>query len=57
MRPATLVWRAELPKGTMPECYVGVDVTGEIITGWTWICYRVTLNRQTGKILTEVFTK
>jgi hypothetical protein len=52
-----VVWTAQLPENTYPGCFVAVSVHGKTIKANTWSCYLVTLDKQTGKILTSEFTK
>jgi hypothetical protein len=52
-----VVWTAELPAHTNPDCFVGVQLDGNTIRARTFSGYLVTLDHHAGKILTIKFTK
>jgi hypothetical protein len=54
-----LVWEAELPPGTMADCFVDVLETMEsgALRANTFSCYRVILDPRNGRIIASVFTK
>ena len=45
-----VVWTAELPSNTTPDCVVSVRMDGCVIRANTWSGWLVTLDGQTGKI-------
>jgi outer membrane protein assembly factor BamB len=51
------IWKAELPRGTCPDFFTDVRADGTTITANTWSCFMVTLDRETGTILSAQFTK
>ena len=51
----TVAWRASAPD--LPDTFVSVRWEAGNLIGWTWGCYSVTLNPQTGQIEKSVFTK
>ncbi len=51
------IWKAELPQGSSPDCFTDVRVDGTAIRANTWSCFVVTLDRNTGGILSAEFTK
>jgi outer membrane protein assembly factor BamB len=53
----TVVWEAELPMYTSPNCFVGLRADESTIKASTWSGHLVTLDEQTGKILHIKFTK
>jgi hypothetical protein len=50
-------WRAHLPKGTVPDSFVDVEVEGGTIVASTWSCYRMVLDANTGATVSVKFTK
>ena len=52
------VWTADLPTNVaLSDAYVDVALEDGRLFAWSWSCYRVELNIDTGKIETSVFTK
>jgi len=52
-----IIWIAELPKNTGPDCFLSVKVENGAVVANTWSCYALTLDISSGKILEQVFTK
>ena len=52
-----LVWKATLPKNTVPDTFTGVRLDGDAVRAYAWSGYSLTLDRTTGKTLKCVFTK
>jgi outer membrane protein assembly factor BamB len=52
-----LMWTAELPENTGPDCFTGADIAGNAIRAHTWSCFALTLDPRTGKTLATCFTK
>ena len=51
------LWRAHLPKDTVPDSLVDVKVAGNTIIAWTWSSYRMVLDAHTGVAVSVEFTK
>src|SRR5438046_1181703 len=54
-RDGSVVWRAELPDLGV-DSYVDFELSGEL-KAWSWSCYRVTLDLDSGRITSRTFTK
>jgi hypothetical protein len=52
-----VVWTARLPENIYPARFVAVSVNGETTRANSWSCHSVTLDKQTGKIVTSEFTR
>jgi len=52
-----VIWRAELPDTSGPDAYVTASLQGQTLVANSWSCFRVTIDLQTGKILSQKFTK
>jgi hypothetical protein len=50
-------WKAELPKNSGPDRFVGIVLDGEHIRASTWSCFTLWLDPLTGKTLRAVFAK
>ena len=48
-------WRASLP--TSPDSFVDVKAVENSIFAWTWSCYRLEINVDTGATISMEFTK
>ena len=53
----SVVWRAELPETSTLDAYVAVQLGNEGLTANTWSGWLVTLDSNTGRILSTRFTK
>jgi|GEM_PF-6796463 len=51
----TVLWTAQLPSST--DVFSDVDFRDDSLVAWSWDGYRVTLDTETGSILTKIFTK
>jgi hypothetical protein len=51
------LWRAHLPKDTVPDSFVDVKVEGDSIVAWTWSSYRMVLDAHTGETVRVELTK
>ncbi len=51
------VWIAELPTRSEPDSYVEAQIEGNRVIAWSWSCYRVELNIDSGAIEKSFFTK
>jgi hypothetical protein len=52
------VWRASLP--TIPgdhDAYVDAEIRDGRLFAWSWSCFRVELNIESGRIENSIFTK
>jgi hypothetical protein len=54
-RDGTVVWTAKLYQ--THDSFVEAELGEEGLIAGTWSCIRVTMNPQTGEVLSEVFTK
>jgi hypothetical protein len=54
-RDGTVVWTAELYEPI--DEFVSAKLGEEGLIAHTWSCFRVTMNPQTGQVISEVFTK
>ncbi len=52
-----IIWTARLPERTSPDSFVDVYLDGNVLSANTWSCFHVTLDGNTGALLTETFTK
>jgi len=52
-----LIWTAQLPNDTLPDCFASARMDGPLILANTWSCFAVTIDPKTGKTLSSVFTK
>lgn len=54
----SIAWIADIPDTGDQECYLSMDLgpAGTILAN-TWLCYRVSIDAGTGKILGKSFTK
>ncbi len=52
-----IIWTAQLPELTNPDDFVDVSFHGNVLAANTWSCFLVTLDVNTGKLLTSAFTK
>jgi hypothetical protein len=54
-----VVWRAELPPGDDPDAFVGAGWTKNkrSIQAWTWSSFWMIIDRDTGAIRSQTFTK
>jgi hypothetical protein len=53
----SVVWRAELPETSEWDAYVAVQLGKDGLTANSWSCWYVTLDPDTGRILSARFTK
>jgi hypothetical protein len=51
----SIIWRASLPTGD--DTYTAAEMDGEKLVAWSWQCYRVQIDIETGRILEQTFTK
>jgi hypothetical protein len=52
------LWVAELPTGSGDnDAYVNAEVREGRVFAWSWSCYRVELNLDSGTIENSIFTK
>jgi hypothetical protein len=49
------VWKAELPD--QPDSFVDFELTPKGLRAWTWSCWMLKLNLETGKIIEREFVK
>jgi hypothetical protein len=54
-RDGTVVWTAKLYQPI--DAFMDAELGEEGLIAGTWSCIRVTMNPQTGEVLSEVFTK
>ena len=52
-----VIWRAELPDGTSPDCFVAVRLEGGSLIAATWSGYSTVLDPTGGKHLGSTFVK
>lgn len=52
-----IVWTAELPTRSENDAYVEAQIEGNQVIAWSWSCFRVKLNLESGVIEDTVFTK
>jgi hypothetical protein len=52
-----IAWAAELPTTSSTDAYVAFDLDGEALAGNSWSGHRVVLDRDTGRIVEQSFTK
>ena len=51
------VWVAQLPTRSEPDAYTNAQIEGTRVVAWSWSCYRVELNIESGSIENSIFTK
>lgn len=56
-RDGAVMWIAELPENTVPDCFVSVMLEADIIKAGTWSCYSIMLDPATGRIQSQIFVK
>jgi hypothetical protein len=54
-RDGTVVWTAGLYQ--THDSFVDAELREEGLIAYTWSCFRVTMNPETGQVISEVFTK
>jgi hypothetical protein len=52
-----ILWKAQLPSKSGPDCYTQVILDGDNIRAYAWSGYSILLDRETGKILATKFAK
>jgi len=57
VNPADISWQAELPTSSGPDCFTEVDVTDNMISAFSFSCFRCEIDICSGKIITKSFTK
>jgi len=50
------VWIAKLPTST-GDAYIDFEIVGQRVIAWSWSCFRVEMNIETGAIESSIFTK
>ncbi|MHC6592751.1 hypothetical protein [Arthrobacter sp. C152] len=54
----SIAWIAELPDTGNQECYLSMDLgPAGVVFANTWLCYRVSIDAGTGRVLGKEFTK
>src|SRR5262245_2185280 len=56
MASGEVVWIAELPTAS-DDTYTSVEIEDGRLVAWSWSCYRVELNIESGTIENSIFTK
>jgi hypothetical protein len=54
-RDGTIVWTAKLYQPI--DAFMDAELSPEGLIAGTWSCFRVTMNPETGQVISEVFTK
>ncbi len=52
-----VVWRAELPDSSGVDTYVSASLIDDCLIANSWSCFRVTIDKRTGLILSRISTK
>jgi outer membrane protein assembly factor BamB len=53
----SLRWKARLPAGSGPDCFVAVTLDGSAVCANTWSGFALWLDPDTGRTLRQAFTK
>lgn len=56
-KPPTLKYEAELPTMSGPDCYTQATVRQDVISAFSFSCFRCIIDMETGKIVKKTFTK
>jgi hypothetical protein len=56
-RDGFAVWTAPPPRGEMNDAWTAVRVDGRQVVAYSWSCYEVCLDLDTGAEITRSFTK
>jgi outer membrane protein assembly factor BamB len=51
----TVVWKADLPE--KPDVFVKIAIAGGVLRAWTWSCWMLKLEPQSGKVIEKQFVK
>lgn len=54
-RDGSVVWKAELPE--QPDAFVEFEMTDNGLHAWTWSCWMLIIDLETGKIIQREFVK
>jgi len=52
-----ILWKASLPTNELQDCFKSFQLNGKTLTAFTWSCYRLQVDVESGCIITRQFTK
>lgn len=56
-RPFDVLWQAELPTSSGPDCYTETTINDNIISAFSFSCHRCKIDIKNGSIMSKTFTK
>lgn len=55
--PKKIMWSAELPTNSGPDCYTDAEFTDMHLTAFSFSCFRCIIDWKTGKLVNKNFAK